>query len=99
MSAPEATSPAVVALSARQLARRRRAETLRRGWAEFRQHRAGLVGLVILVVFVLLALTAPLLASSSDLSVTQATGRGARAAVVDLLARHRRQRPVRCSRC
>ncbi len=73
MTAPADTAPAAT-LSARQLARQRRLETLRRGWAEFRQHRAGLVGLGILVFFVALALAAPLLAANSDLSVTQAPG-------------------------
>ncbi|MEZ5095263.1 MAG: ABC transporter permease [Nocardioides sp.] len=47
---------------------------MRRGWAEFTRHRAGLVGLVVLVLFVLMALLAPVLASSDGLSVTKATG-------------------------
>lgn len=73
MTAPADTAPAAT-LSARQLARQRRLATLRRGWGEFRQHRAGLVGLGILTFFVLLALAAPVLAASGDLSVTQAPG-------------------------
>ena len=61
-------------LSARQVARRRRTQALRRTWAEFRQHRSGLVGLVILVAFVLVAVFAPLLADAEGLQVTKATG-------------------------
>jgi peptide/nickel transport system permease protein len=61
-------------LSTRQLARRRRAASWRRGWAEFRQHRGGMLGLGILVVFVLVALCAPLLADKSGLDVTLANG-------------------------
>ncbi|TIC86606.1 ABC transporter permease [Nocardioides sp. GY 10127] len=66
MSAPTLTPGA--------LARRRRAESWRRGWSEFRTHRSGLVGLGVLVVFVLVALLAPVLADSDGLSVTKATG-------------------------
>jgi len=61
-------------LTARQVARRRRALSWRRGWAEFRRHRAGLAGLTILVGFVLVALLAPLLADADGLRVTRATG-------------------------
>ncbi len=67
-----ATTPAV--LSARQLTWRRRAETLRRGWAEFRTHRAGLIGLGILLFVAVVALAAPLLADSTGLSLTRAPG-------------------------
>lgn len=61
-------------LTARRLARQRRIEGWRRGWAEFRQHRSGVVGLGILTFFVLMALAAPLLADADGLSVTKATG-------------------------
>ncbi len=61
-------------VTARQFARRRRMEALRRNWAEFRSHRSGLVGLGILALFVALALLAPVLASSDGLEVTKATG-------------------------
>ncbi len=61
-------------LSARQIARRRRADAWRRNWKLFRGHRAGLVGLAILTVFVLIALGAPLLADGEGLKVTKATG-------------------------
>jgi len=61
-------------LSARQLARRRRTATWRRGWAQFRTHRSGMIGLGILVVFVAVALLAPVLADQSGLDVTKATG-------------------------
>jgi peptide/nickel transport system permease protein len=67
----ETTAPR---LSTRQLARRRRAQSWKRGWAEFRTHRAGMIGLGILVVFVLVALAAPLLADPSGLDVTKANG-------------------------
>ena len=42
--------------------------------AEFRRQTAGVVGLAILVAFIALALLAPLLFSSDELNVTQATG-------------------------
>jgi peptide/nickel transport system permease protein len=61
-------------LSARQIARRRRTEALRRNWGLFRQYHSGVAGLVILVVFVLLALFAPLLAAPDTIDVTRATG-------------------------
>ncbi len=61
-------------LSTRQLARRRRTASWRRGWAEFRAHRSGMLGLAILLFFVVVALAAPLLASSSGLDVTLANG-------------------------
>ena len=61
-------------LSARQIARRRRAAAWRRNWALFRGHRSGLVGLVILGTFVLIALAAPWLADADGLLVTKATG-------------------------
>jgi peptide/nickel transport system permease protein len=67
----EATAPS---LSARQLTRRRRVESWRRGWRQFRAHRTGMIGLGILAVFVLVALAAPLLADPSGLDVTRADG-------------------------
>ncbi|GHJ60892.1 ABC transporter permease [Nocardioides sp. OK12] len=60
--------------SAAQLARRRRAESRRRGWREFRRHRSGVAGLVVLGAFVLLALLAPVIADAEGLSVTRAQG-------------------------
>jgi peptide/nickel transport system permease protein len=69
------TSEAVVpTLSARQLARRRRVASWKRGWSQFRTHRSGMIGLGILAVFVLVALAAPLLADPSGLDVTRADG-------------------------
>ena len=62
------------ALSARQLARRRRRESFLRSWRIFRRNRSGMLGLVILFVFAFIAVAAPLLASSQGLEVTQATG-------------------------
>lgn len=61
-------------LSARQLTRRRRAESRRRAWREFRRHRSGMAGLVVLTLFVSMALLAPVLAPADGLSVTRATG-------------------------
>ncbi len=72
MSTPVPT--AASRLSPRQLARQRRNASLRRGWADFRTHRSGMIGLVILVFFIAMALFAPWLADSGGLSVTKATG-------------------------
>jgi peptide/nickel transport system permease protein len=70
------TSPAggAVALTARQVARRRRVAAARRTWADFRRHRSGVLGLVMLTLFVLMAVFAPLLADPDGLEVTKATG-------------------------
>jgi peptide/nickel transport system permease protein len=57
-----------------QVARRRRAASLRRTWRLFRAHRSGMVGLVLLTVFVAMALLAPVLAPAEGLEVTKATG-------------------------
>jgi peptide/nickel transport system permease protein len=62
------------ALSARQIARRRRVQAVRRNWAAFRSSPAGLFGLAILVAFLLLAAFAPVVADPSGLEVTKATG-------------------------
>jgi peptide/nickel transport system permease protein len=67
----EATAPP---LSARQLTRRRRVESWRRGWRQFRTHRSGMLGLGILAVFIAVALFAPLLAGREGLDVTRADG-------------------------
>jgi peptide/nickel transport system permease protein len=61
-------------LTARQITRRRRIESARRTWLEFRRHRAGLVGLTVLTGFTLVALFAPLLADVEGTQVTTATG-------------------------
>jgi peptide/nickel transport system permease protein len=61
-------------LTARQVTWRRRRDSARRTWREFRSHRSGVVGLGILVVFATLALAAPLIADEGGLRVTQATG-------------------------
>ena len=62
------------ALTARQVARRRRRAAWARGWAEFRRHRSGMVGLVVLAGFVLMAVFAPVLADPEGLEITKATG-------------------------
>jgi peptide/nickel transport system permease protein len=63
-----------VAVTSRQLARRRRNAAWSRGWKQFRGTRSGLAGLIVLTLFVAVALLAPLIADRSGLSVTQATG-------------------------
>jgi peptide/nickel transport system permease protein len=67
-------SDAPSTLSARAVRRLRRRAALGRFWAGYRRQRAGIAGLVILVAFVLVALVAPLLFSSDELRVTEATG-------------------------
>ncbi|GAA0997911.1 ABC transporter permease [Nocardiopsis tropica] len=61
-------------VSPRALARRRRAEALRRFAREYTRNRAGLVGLLALSAIVLLALSAPLLVDQAELTVTGAPG-------------------------
>jgi len=61
------------AVSAAALARRRRAESLRRNWRLFRSHRSGLFGLALLLFFVALAVFAPLLVDPDGLDLTKAT--------------------------
>jgi peptide/nickel transport system permease protein len=61
-------------LSARAVVRARKRAARARFLAEFRRETAGVVGLAILVVFIALALLAPLLFSSNELKVTEATG-------------------------
>lgn len=68
MSTPE------IALTARQVTRRRRRAARSRAWRQFRQNRAGMAGLLVLTFFVLVALLAPLIAPAEGLQVTQATG-------------------------
>lgn len=65
---------ATPALSPRSIVWARRRRAWGRLVGQFRRNRAGMTGLVILVLFVLLALLTPLLFSSSELDVTQATG-------------------------
>jgi peptide/nickel transport system permease protein len=61
-------------LSARAIVRARKRAARARFLAEFRREKAGVVGLAILVVFAALALLAPVLFSSNELKVTEATG-------------------------
>ncbi len=72
MSAADAAGPRP--LSARQVTWKRRRDSAGRTWKQFRQHKPGLIGLVVLVIFALVAICAPLIADSSGLSRTQATG-------------------------
>jgi peptide/nickel transport system permease protein len=67
----EVTAPT---LSARAIVRARKRAARRRFLAEYRRETAGLVGLAILVAFIAMALLAPLLFSSDQLEVTNATG-------------------------
>ncbi|WP_243060906.1 ABC transporter permease [Nocardioides sp. SR21] len=69
----DVTSGAVT-LTSKQLARRRRRAGRARAWRLFRRSRTGMAGLCVLVFFVAVALLAPVLASESGLSVTQADG-------------------------
>jgi peptide/nickel transport system permease protein len=73
MTAVEGT-PGTPALSARQLAARRRRASWSRGWQRFRRNRTGLVALAVLGFFVVVALAAPLLADPEGLEVTKAPG-------------------------
>jgi peptide/nickel transport system permease protein len=68
------STPDVRTVTARQLARRRRRESWRRGWAQFRTHRSGVVGLLVLGFFVFIAVAAPLLADPESIEITKATG-------------------------
>ncbi len=61
--------------SARSIAWARRRGSVARIWGDFRHERAGMVGLGVLVFFILVAACAPLLASSSGLDVTKASGK------------------------
>jgi peptide/nickel transport system permease protein len=61
-------------LSARAVVRARKRAARVRFVREFRRETGGVIGLAILVVFIALALLAPLLFSSDELKVTEATG-------------------------
>ena len=54
--------------SHKALTRKRRKDSLRRVWKQYRQNRMGIAGLAILLFFVGIAVFAPLLASRCDLS-------------------------------
>ncbi len=73
-ASPSSGTGGETVLSPRQVTWRRRQQSARRGWAEFRRHRSGLVGLVVLTGFILLALSAPLIADPEGLEVSRATG-------------------------
>jgi peptide/nickel transport system permease protein len=61
-------------MSARAIVRARKRAARARFVADYRRQTAGLIGLAILVAFIALALFAPLIFSSDELNVTQATG-------------------------
>jgi peptide/nickel transport system permease protein len=67
-------APGARPLTARQVTWRRRKAGAGRTWVEFRRHRTGVAGLCVLTVFALVAIFAPLIAGSSGLSRTEATG-------------------------
>jgi peptide/nickel transport system permease protein len=62
------------ALTPAAIARARRRQAWRAGWAELTASRSGVIGLVLMGGFLLIALAAPLLADADGLSVTRATG-------------------------
>jgi peptide/nickel transport system permease protein len=74
MSAAEPTVAPTARLSPRQVTWRRRRAGAARAWGEFRRHRSGMIGLSVLTLFAAMAVFAPLLADSSGLRVTEATG-------------------------
>ena len=67
-------TPGRRALTPRQVTRRRRRASAARSWAQFREHRSGMLGLVILLLFMLAAVFAPLLADAEGVEITKATG-------------------------
>ncbi len=72
--ADDTTSVATPARSARSVVWARRRLAAKRFWMTYRRSAMGIAGLAILIVFTLMALLAPLLVSSDQLDVTQATG-------------------------
>ena len=68
------TTPTSSHVSPAALARRRRAQSLRRNWTLFRGHKTGLLGLGMLAFFVALAVFAPLIVDSDGLDLTKADG-------------------------
>lgn len=61
-------------LTARQVARRRRARAAAEVWRRFRRQRSGMAGLAVLLAFVAVALAAPLAFPPETIEVTRATG-------------------------
>lgn len=61
-------------LTARRVAWLRRRASAAATWAQFRRRPSGVVGLAVLVVFAGVAIGAPVIADSSGLEVTKATG-------------------------
>ena len=78
MSAPTELADvevAVVTRSPRALAWQRRIHSARNIWRQFRRNKGGVFGLGVLILFILVAIFAPLLADSSGLDITTATGK------------------------
>lgn len=76
MSTPVTSEPTVdpATLSPRAIVWARRRGAWKRMAKQFRANRSGMLGLVVMTAFVLVALLTPLIFSSSELDVTQATG-------------------------
>lgn len=74
MTQVDQTARTTQALSPRRVTWLRRRDAAARSWKSFARHRIGVAGLVVLVIFALMAVFAPLLADSSGLEVTKATG-------------------------
>ena len=68
------SAPATTPTSTAALARRRRAQSLRRNWRLFRGHGSGMLGLGLLLFFIALAVLAPLVVDPDGLDLTQARG-------------------------
>ncbi len=74
MSTRAPAEPAAQPMSARAIARARRAAGLRRFVRSFSQHRSGLAGVGILLVFIVAALLAPVLFPRDMLDITETLG-------------------------
>jgi peptide/nickel transport system permease protein len=71
----DAPPPAAPPGSPRAIAWARRRRALARSWRSFRGNRMGMAGLIVLLAFCSMAVLAPVLADSSGLDPTVATGR------------------------
>lgn len=69
-----ASVAASTSVSPRQLARRRRRQSLARSWRLFRGNRQAMTGLLVLVLFGAVALASPFLVSAADIDPASASG-------------------------